>query len=226
MVAAFLPSDCLGSPDQIRLVRFGGAALELVSIGEHRPENAAAVSGEKAAARLTSGLCGSRRRQGAPETQERNVELSLSMPPNAGPAVAVGAWPDDAHLTLKAACETFFDGRIKPASLRAEARRGNLRLTRIGRTDFVTPRDIREMSNKCRDKQNRHGFGSNRPGVDPMDASWNAPSGASETTASSAALASAKESAIRLKTRSLDTLPTSTDRVESGDQNGSRLPRR
>lgn len=56
---------------------------------------------------------------------------------------------DDAPLTLVQACERLFQGQIKPSTLRAEARRGRLVIERIGRRDFVTPRAIREMREKC-----------------------------------------------------------------------------
>lgn len=56
---------------------------------------------------------------------------------------------DDTALTLNEACRIFFRDAIKPASLRAEARRGNLTLLRIGKRDFVTPAAIREMKERC-----------------------------------------------------------------------------
>lgn len=55
----------------------------------------------------------------------------------------------DAPLTLKEACSIFFRGRITPATLRAEARRGRLVIMRIGRADFVTPSAMREMMKRC-----------------------------------------------------------------------------
>ncbi len=51
----------------------------------------------------------------------------------------------DRYLTLDEACERFFGGTIGPDSLRAEARRGRLHISRVGRTDFVSPAAIREM---------------------------------------------------------------------------------
>src|ERR1700724_2696253 len=57
---------------------------------------------------------------------------------------------DDTPLTLAEACERIFHGQIKPSTLRAEARRGRLVIERIGRRDFVTPRAIREMRERCR----------------------------------------------------------------------------
>lgn len=57
---------------------------------------------------------------------------------------------DDAPMTLAEACQVIFRGAISPATLRAEAERGNLVIERIGRRDFVTARSIREMREKCR----------------------------------------------------------------------------
>lgn len=57
--------------------------------------------------------------------------------------------PDDL-LTLKDACERVFDGAFTIATLRAEHRKGNLEIYRIGRRDFTTLRDIQEMKKKCR----------------------------------------------------------------------------
>src|SRR6185312_5377630 len=57
--------------------------------------------------------------------------------------------PDDVLLTLKDACEIYFNGRITPATLRAENDRGNLRLSKIGRAYFTTLADLKSMREKC-----------------------------------------------------------------------------
>lgn len=57
---------------------------------------------------------------------------------------------EDDPITLKDACEIVFRNAIKPATLRAEAMRGRLVIRRIGRQDFVTLRDVREMVEQCR----------------------------------------------------------------------------
>lgn len=57
---------------------------------------------------------------------------------------------DDDPITLKDACEKFFAGAFTIATLRAEHRRGNLEVYRIGKRDFTTLRDLREMQRKCR----------------------------------------------------------------------------
>ncbi|WP_051644653.1 hypothetical protein [Labrenzia sp. DG1229] len=59
-------------------------------------------------------------------------------------------WDDDTPITLKEACEILFRGHIKPATLVAEAERGNLQLERIGRRYFTTPGAIKEMRERCR----------------------------------------------------------------------------
>jgi|HubBroStandDraft_6_1064221.scaffolds.fasta_scaffold1161370_2 hypothetical protein len=57
---------------------------------------------------------------------------------------------DDQPITLAEAAADFFGGRLSASSLRAEARRGNLVVFRIGRTDFTTVRNLRDMTDKCR----------------------------------------------------------------------------
>lgn len=56
---------------------------------------------------------------------------------------------DDEPIRLAEACERFFGGRITPATLRAEYRRGNLTLLHLGNKDLVKPSAIREMEIKC-----------------------------------------------------------------------------
>jgi hypothetical protein len=62
---------------------------------------------------------------------------------------------EDDPITLKDACEIVFHNAIKPATLRAEAARGRLAMHRIGRQDFVTLRDVREMVERCRAEKPR-----------------------------------------------------------------------
>ena len=57
---------------------------------------------------------------------------------------------DDDPVTLSQACQEVFHGCITPHTLRAEARRGNLRIFRIGKRDFVTLREVRELCAKSR----------------------------------------------------------------------------
>jgi hypothetical protein len=81
---------------------------------------------------------------------------------------------DDTLLTLKDACEIFFDGRITAATLRAEHARGNLDMSKIGRAYFTTPAKIREMERKCRVEAQGPNFGSTKSetlGPSSMDGS-------------------------------------------------------
>jgi len=86
--------------------------------------------------------------------------------------------PDDQKpITLKEACSRVFAGSITPATLRAEAGRGNLKIFRIGKRDFTTVEDINRMVELCREKDHRRGY------------TWtpSAESGSSETDRISAA---------------------------------------
>ncbi|MEP9368685.1 hypothetical protein [Xanthobacter sp. VNH20] len=107
---------------------------------------------------------------------------------------------EDTPLTLAEACETIFRDTITPATLRAEAARGNLVIERIGRRDFVTARAIRDMRVKCR--------------VDPKApasiSTQKSESGLSETERANVALAAAKMSAKKLKRPSLPSSPRNT----------------
>ncbi len=75
---------------------------------------------------------------------------------------------EDDPITLKEACELIFRGRIGVATLRAEAAKGRLALRRIGRQDFVTLRDVRDLVEQCRVEKPRPGSISirkDRPGL-------------------------------------------------------------
>jgi hypothetical protein len=69
---------------------------------------------------------------------------------------------EDDPVTLQEACDIVFRGKIGPATLRVEASKGRLALRRIGRQDFVTLRDVREMVEKCRAEKPRPGSTSTR----------------------------------------------------------------
>lgn len=62
----------------------------------------------------------------------------------------IGATGEDMPMTLKEACTTVFQDAISPATLKAEASRGNLVIRKIGRAYFVTWRDLNAMWEKCR----------------------------------------------------------------------------
>src|SRR5689334_8393157 len=105
---------------------------------------------------------------------------------------------DDEPFPLKEACQRFFGGKISPATLRAEWRRGRLEIERIGRQDFVTPRGIREMRAKCRAKPSPSASGSGQPSTE-MGSSSNELSGASKTVDIESSLAAARMTAAALK---------------------------
>lgn len=106
--------------------------------------------------------------------------------------------PDDAiPMTLSEACAVFFRGKITPATLRAEAKRGRLKLMRVGRAHFVTPAAMREMMTKCLDPQKV----PDSTGTPPKEP------GSSGTDRSLDALAAAKAIANELKKGSGRTSP-------------------
>jgi hypothetical protein len=80
----------------------------------------------------------------------RHRLLSNVVKPGAETPVSLSDLPDDLPLTLKEACERVFGGSITVASLKAEYARGNLELSKIGRTYITTPADLKAMFVKCR----------------------------------------------------------------------------
>ncbi|MBF0677835.1 MAG: hypothetical protein IR164_02690 [Devosia sp.] len=95
---------------------------------------------------------------------------------------------DDVLMTLAEACDKVFGGAITPSSLRAEHKRGNLVIIRVGRTQFVTRGGIKDMLSKCQlDPQGRGlGFTPSRSARTGMEVSKR-PAGSFATEASSAA---------------------------------------
>lgn len=64
----------------------------------------------------------------------------------------MGARPDrdeDLPVTLKHACEVIYGGAITPYTLLAEARRGNIKINKIGKRYFTTLREARELKDRC-----------------------------------------------------------------------------
>ncbi len=104
---------------------------------------------------------------------------------------------DSDPIKLKDAAEEF---GLTVCTLRAEASRGRLAIYRIGKRDYTTRNDIRDMVEQCRVDQKGHGFTLIRP----------ASNGSSETDRASSALAAARETAMRLRNTSRNTLDTST----------------
>ena len=115
------------------------------------------------------------------------------------PAIVI---QDDEPMTLAEACDIVFRGAIKPATLRAEAARGNLTIERIGRRDFVTRSALKEMREKCRVQQREPVSGTTRAPV----------SGISEMDRQNAALAAARMSALELRKPSASTSRKNTNR--------------
>ena len=56
---------------------------------------------------------------------------------------------DDMLITLKDACEIVFAGRVSPATLKDQWRRGNLDLSKIGRSYFASVADFKGLKTKC-----------------------------------------------------------------------------
>jgi hypothetical protein len=112
-------------------------------------------------------------------------------------------WDDDTPITLKEACEKIFRNTIKPATLMAEAERGNLQLEKIGRRYFTTPKAIRDMREKCRkDPKVQDSTTEKAPNLD----------GSSGTETAKYAQAALKNKLSKLKNSSLTTLPKNTNR--------------
>lgn len=109
---------------------------------------------------------------------------------------------EDDPITLAEACEIVFRNTVRPATLRAEAARGHLQISRIGRRDFTTLRDARELYEKCRVERKAPGSISTR----------DENNGLSETEQLLSARAAAHVMVNGLKLLSKDTSAKSTGR--------------
>lgn len=96
-------------------------------------------------------------------------------------------------------------GKITARSLRTEARRGRLHLTRIAGKDHVLMSDLLEMLERCRNGS--RGRASTSEVVEAVR-----PSGSSETEAKKSAQDAAKATLRMLKERCNGTSPPSTSR--------------
>jgi hypothetical protein len=96
-------------------------------------------------------------------------------------------------ITLKDAAQHF---GFSVYTLRTEADNGRLTIYKIGRRYYTTPGDVKEMVEQCRVEQKARDFTSIRA----------ATNGLSETERASSALAAARETALRLKNSSKNTL--------------------
>lgn len=109
---------------------------------------------------------------------------------------------DDDPITLDDACKTFLAGTATPATLRAEHRRGNLEVYRIGKRDYTTLRDLREMQRKCRVAHR------GRVSISTHDEG----NGSSETDKLSSALVALSQTTKALKSSSQNTSGRNTNR--------------
>lgn len=100
---------------------------------------------------------------------------------------------DHDTITLADAAQHF---GFSVYTLRAEADRGRLTIYKIGKRYYTTPADIRGMIDQCRVEQ------KGRDSISIRSAS----NTSSETERASSALAAAKETALRLKNSSKNTL--------------------
>lgn len=100
---------------------------------------------------------------------------------------------DDDTITLKDAAAHF---GFSVWTLRGEAERGRLTIYKIGKRYYTTPADVKEMVRQCRVDQKAPDSTSIRSAINSS----------SETDRVSSALAAARESALRLKNSSRNTL--------------------
>lgn len=100
---------------------------------------------------------------------------------------------DDDTITLRDAAQHF---GFSVWTLRTEADRGRLVIYKIGKRYYTTPGDVKEMIKQCRVEQKVRDFTLIRA----------ASNGPSETERLSSALAAARESALKLKNYSRNTL--------------------
>jgi hypothetical protein len=109
---------------------------------------------------------------------------------------------DDDPITLTEASELVLRGKVTISALRAEIKRGNLVVERIGKNLFTTPAAIRQMREKCRVMPNHPDSTS--------EATENKTSGSSVTEEKTDELAALRASVTALKSGSLSTLRKNT----------------
>jgi len=81
------------------------------------------------------------------------------------------ALTDDDLITLKDASEVIFGGKVSPATLKDQWRRGNLDLSKIGRSYFASVADFKGLKTKCLVEAPARDSGSTRseePGLSSM----------------------------------------------------------
>ena len=116
---------------------------------------------------------------------------------------------DTDPITLSEASD-LLRGIVTVAALRAEVKRGNLVVERIGKNLFTTPQAIREMRDKCRVKPSPRASISG-PTTEP---------GSSATADTASELAALKASVSALKSGSLS---TSRKSISRGRQSAANL---
>lgn len=121
---------------------------------------------------------------------------------------------DTDPITLTEASRIVLRGAIGVAALRAEIRRGNLVVERIGKNLFTTPAAIREMREKCRVQPLRP-VSISAPMTEP---------GSSATTVRMFELATLKANVAALKSGSLSTSHKSTRRDQPSAANLVKFP--
>ena len=120
---------------------------------------------------------------------------------------------DTDPITLTEASE-LLRGVVTVSALRAEVKRGNLAVERIGKNLFTTPAAIRDMREKCRVNQPRPASISGKT-TEP---------GSSGTKEHSDELAALKASVTALKSGSLNISRKSTSRVQRSEANLVTFP--
>lgn len=120
---------------------------------------------------------------------------------------ALADFRDDDPITLSEASEIVLRGAVTVSTLRAEIRRGNLVVEKIGKNLFTTPADIREMRKRCRVQQSRPASISEK--ISTADTS-----GSSATATGTDELAALRASVNSLKNGSLSTSSKSTRRSQ------------
>jgi hypothetical protein len=110
---------------------------------------------------------------------------------------------EDDPITLTEASELVLRGAVTVSTLRAEVRRGNLAVERIGKNLFTTPAYIKQMRERCRVQQSHRDSTSARNGME-------AKAGSSGTATATDELAALKATATALKNGSLNTSRKST----------------
>lgn len=116
---------------------------------------------------------------------------------------------DTDPITLTEASRVVLRGAVTVSALRAEIRRGNLAVERIGKNLFTTPQAIREMRERCRVSQPRR---------DSISVQTTEP-GSSETARKSSELGALNSAVQMLKSgsRSISKRNTSIDQQSAAN---------